>query len=288
MTAAFSLPAIGYGTFPLKERLVDAVPTAVRCGFRLVDTSDNYGNEEFVGKGLEACGALNANVVVVSKFSSPRRTGTLSDCFEQSRKRLGKIDVYLLHWPYPFLWREQWRRMEDHYLAGQCRAIGVCNFDQNRMQDLLRFCRVRPMVNQFERHPLFQQRETTAFYREHGIQVMCYSPLARMDARLMQNPALLDIAAKYRKTVGQVVLRWSIEQGDIPIPASGTETHIRENFDVFDFSLSRDDMKRIDALDSGVRIRFDPARRFDLKAKAKFLLTRLKLQFREAVRVAAR
>lgn len=275
--AAFAFPPIGYGTFPLKERLVDAIPMAVRCGYRLVDTSDNYGNEESAGRGLSACGAERADVVVVTKFSNPLRTGALACCFEKSRKKLGGVvDVYLLHWPYPFLWREQWRRMEELYFAGRCRAIGVCNFDRPKMEALLKICRVRPAVNQFERHPLFQQCETAAFCREQGVAVMCYSPLARMDARLMQNPVLMDLAAKYGKKVGQIVLRWSVEQGDIPIPASGTEAHIRENFNVFDFQLAQDDMERIDALESGIRIRFDPARRFTVKNKARFLLCRMK------------
>lgn len=277
-----SLPAIGYGTFPLQERLIEALPLAVRSGYRLIDTSDNYKNEEFVGKGLAACGGTQAEVVVVSKFSNPLRTGTLATCFAKSCDKLGgRVDVYLLHWPYPFLWREQWRRMEALYLAGRCSAIGVCNFDRRKMESLLKICRVKPMVNQFERHPLFQQRETADFCRAQGVKVMCYSPLARMDERLMRNPVLLQLAAKYGKTVGQIVLRWSVEQGDIPIPASGSEGHIRENFDIFDFQLTPDEIAGINALEAGARIRFDPAKRFTVKQKMQFLRCRAKLALRK-------
>lgn len=278
------LPPIGYGTFPLKERLVESVPLAIAGGCRLVDTSDNYHNEEFVGRGLAACGPLREDVVVVTKFSSPLRTRTLAKCFAAAERRLGgRIDVFLLHWPYPFLWREQWRRMEDLYLAGCCRAIGVCNFDCPKLEALLKICRVRPMVNQFERHPLFQQRETADFCREQGIKVMCYSPLARMDDRLMRNPVLTELAAKYHKTVGQIVLRWSVEHGDVPIPASGSEEHILENFNIFDFQLTREEVERIDALEAGVRIRFDPARRFTARDKVRFLWCRTKLAVRSCL-----
>lgn len=278
LASGLVLPPIGYGTFPLKERLVESVPLAIAGGCRLVDTSDNYHNEEFVGRGLAACGPSREDIVVVTKFSSPLRTRTLAKCFAAAERRLGgRIDVFLLHWPYPFLWREQWRRMEDLYLAGRCRAIGVCNFDRRRLERLLACCRVRPMIDQFERHPLFQQRETAEFCREQGIKVMCYSPLARMDDRLMRNPVLTELAAKYYKTVGQIVLRWSVEHGDVPIPASGSEEHILENFNIFDFQLTREEVERIDALEAGVRIRFDPARRFTAKNKVQFLRCRVKL-----------
>ena len=140
------VPKIGYGTFPLKERLVESVPISVRSGYRLIDTSDYYQNERFVGSGLMTCGEARADVVVVTKFSNPLKTGAFESCFERSRERLGgRIDVYLLHWAYPFLWREQWHRMEDLYLEGRCRAIGVCNFDRRKLEALLKFCRVKPM-----------------------------------------------------------------------------------------------------------------------------------------------
>lgn len=201
--------------------------------------------------------------------------------FASSEAKLGgRIDVYLLHWPFPFLWREQWRMMEDLYLSGRCRAIGVCNFDKAMLGRLLERCRVKPMVNQFERHPLFQQEETAGYCRENGIVVMSYSPFARMDGRLMRNPALERIAAAHGKSVGQVILRWNVEHGDIPIPASRSEAHIRENFDVCGFSLSPDEVAEIDALESGCRVRYDPAKRFSALDKARFMWCRAKLAMR--------
>ena len=281
----YALPAIGYGTFPQKESLVKSIPEAVSCGYRLVDVSDNYGNEAFAGQGLADAGDAGKDVVVVTKFSRPLKTRNLAQGFAASERRLGrKIDVYLLHWPYPFLWRQQWREMEDLYLAGRCKAIGVCNFDMAMLKKLLGFCRVKPMVDQFERHPLFQQAETADFCRANGIQVMCYSPFARMDEQLMGNEVLREIAGRHRKTIGQVILRWSIERGDLPIPASRSPGHIAENFAVSDFSLSQDDMKRIDALESGHRVRFDPRTRFGLRDKARFLKCRLRIFLANMIR----
>ena len=269
------LPDIGFGTFPQKEELRDSVPTAIRAGYRLVDTSDNYLNEEFVGEGLSS--APETPVIVVTKFSQPLRTFDLLNCFEESRQKIGReIDVYLLHWPFPYLWKDAWKRMEDLYLSGKCKAIGVCNFEKPMLQKLLRFCRIKPMINQFERHPLFCQRETADFCRENGILIMSYSPLARMDKDLFSNPTLKSIAEQKRKTVSQIIIRWNIEHGDIPIPASRQAKHIIANFDVFDFNLSEEEVHRIDILDAGHRIRFDPKTRFDKNMKKRFFRYKLK------------
>jgi diketogulonate reductase-like aldo/keto reductase len=233
-------------------------------------------NESYVGEGLREVDA--GQVVVATKFSQPLKTKCLERCSEESERKLGgRVDMYLLHWPYPFLWKLQWRKMEKLYHDGRCRMIGVCNFKAKHLKRLLAFCSVRPVVNQIERHPMYQQREIVAFCREHGIRIMSYSPLARMDDMLMRNPVLSRIAESHGKTVPQVVIRWNIDSGHIPIPASRTERHILGNFDVFDFSLSREEIDQIDALESGGRIRFDPDTRFGWKDKLRFLLCRLKL-----------
>ena len=271
----FHLPDIGFGTFPQKEELRESLPIAIRCGFRLVDVSDNYLNESYAQEGIASSG--NDSVVIVTKFSQPLRTFSLKTCFEESRQKLGgKIDIYLLHWPFPFLWKSAWRQMEDLYLSGRCRAIGVCNFERPMLQRLLRFCRVKPMIDQFERHPLFGQRETADFCRRNGIVVMSYSPFARMDESLFANETLSAISERKNKSISQVILRWNIEHGDIPIPASRKRDHILANFDIFDFSLSEEEVKTIDELDSNHRVRFDPRTRFDRKSKKRFLVYRLK------------
>ncbi len=265
------IPAIGFGTFPQKEALCISVPVAMSCGYRMIDASDNYGNERFAGEGIRIGGG-NAAMTIVTKFSKPLKTASLENHFAASERRLGgKIDVYLLHWPYPFLWREQWRRMEDLYNAGRCKAIGVCNFEAKTLRELLRFCHVKPAINQFERHPLFQQKATAEICRENGVAVMSYPPLARMPPTLTENATLKDIARRHGKSVEQVVLRWNIEHGDIPIPASRSPKHIASNFNIFDFSLSDEEVIRIDSLDSGHRIRLNPSSRFSASDRLRFM-----------------
>ncbi len=164
-----NLPSIGYGTYPQKESLVDTIPFAVKCGYRLIDVSDNYHNETHVGRGLYKVTdeeELN-KLIVVSKFSQPLRSGELEKCFDESYEALVNkaLNVYLLHWPYPFLWRYQWRKMESLYQQGKCDAIGVCNFDRDMLQKLLKICKVKPFVDQIERHPFFQQNEIVEYAR---------------------------------------------------------------------------------------------------------------------------
>lgn len=244
------LPIIGYGTFPQRDNLVRNVPFAYNVGYRMLDTSDNYLNEEYIGEGLES--VEYEDIIVITKFSQPLRTSELENCFNESfckLKRKGELDVYLMHWPFPYLWKTVWRKMEDLYLQGNCAAIGVCNFDVGYLKELLRVCRVKPMINQFEHHPLFQQKELVEMCKQENIQVMSYSPLARMDEQLNANRVLTHIAEKYGKTVNQVILRWNIDTNCVPIPASSSEDHIKENFDVFDFKLTKNEIESINELD---------------------------------------
>lgn len=269
------IPAIGYGTYPQKDSLRVSVPVAYRNGFRLFDTSDNYHNEQFLGQGLSEID--DSDTIIVSKFSRPSRTLHLEQCFEESRQKLGgKIDIYLLHWPYPYLWKDQWRTMEQLYLAGKCKAIGVCNFDVKHLTQLLKFCKVKPAINQFERHPILQQNDVFQFCRQNKIAVMSYSPVARMDRTLHENKTIQALAEKYHKTTSQIILRWNVQTNSIPIPASKSELHIKENFNIFDFSLSEEEMNEINTLELGKRIRYDLKSRFSWKTKRKFQIMKLK------------
>ena len=151
--------------------------------------------------------------------------------------------------------------MEELYLAGSCKAIGVCNFNERKMQELLSFCRVKPMINQFECHPAFQQRELLQICRDENIQVVSYSPLARKCRDLFDNEILLSIAGTHNKTVSQIILKWNISEGRIPIPASSNMVHVTENIGL-DFDLDADEIAMINSLEKGMRIRFDPDKRF--------------------------
>lgn len=242
-------------------------------GGDLIDTSDNYQNEEYVGKGLAQVDL--SQVTVISKFSQPLRTNELEKCFEESKNNLGAINIYLLHGPY--LWKKQWRKMEKLYLDGKCDAIGVCNFDIDYLKKLLSFCQVKPAINQFERHPIFQQRELYEFCQKNNIAVMSYSPVARMDKDLFESSVLKRIADRYKKTISQVILRWNIDTNCIPIPASSSKSHIEENINIFDFKLDNSELEEINSMEMGKRIRFNPRTKFSIKMKLKFFLYRIKM-----------
>lgn len=270
LSNGYKVPLIGLGTFPYKEILSESIPNAINnVGVKMIDSSDNYFNEEYIGKGLEQIDY--SKIVVISKFSQPFRTHQLEECFEESKIKLGVLNIYLLHWPYPFLWKKQWRKMEKLYLAGKCDAIGVCNFDIGYMKELLSFCKVKPVINQIERHPLFQQRNLCDYCKANDITVMSYSPVARMDKDLQENIILRNISKKYGKTINQIILRWDIDTECIPIPSSSSAKHIKENFDIFDFSLEEEEVKAINKMEKGKRIRFNPRTRFSLRQKVSFI-----------------
>ena len=162
---------------------------------------------------------------------------------------------------------------------GKCDAIGVCNFDLGYLKELLSFCRVKPAINQFERHPIYQQRELCEFCHNNDIAVMSYSPVARMDKTLHESAIMKQISEKYKKTVSQVILRWDIDTNCIPIPASSSLNHIKENWDLYDFSLDEKDVEEINNLEIGKRIRFNPRTRFSFRKKVKLFMYRCKLMF---------
>lgn len=275
------IPQIGYGTFPQKESLVENVPIAYNIGYRMIDTSDNYRNEVFVGEGLSKTTANS--MVVISKFSQPLRTSDLKHCFLETQKKLGQVDLYLMHWPFPYLWEKEWRMMEELYLKGLVKGIGVCNFDAGYLKKLLKICRVKPVINQFERHPLFQQRELVKMCNDNNIQVMSYSPVARMDSELHNHPVLKGLSEKYGKSINQIILRWHIDTLCIPIPASSSENHIRENFEVFDFHLTKEEIESINIMEAGKRIRFNPRTRFERKQKNRFAKLRIKMDIKKII-----
>ena len=267
----------GAGTYPFKEELLTAVPELVRLGYRLFDTSDNYRNEQFLGEGLSGLDAETLDqITVITKYSDPRKS--VRDAFEESSRKIfsktarssRKADIYLIHWPYPYLWERRWAEMEDLYLQGQCRAIGVCNFNTEKLERLLSVCRVKPMINQFECHPMFQQKEIQEMCRREGIQVISYSPLARINKELYDNEILKTISLAHGKSVSQVILKWNVAEGRIPIPASCNAAHMKDNIALSDFELSGSELSDIDSLERGLRIRFDPDRRFSIIHKAGF------------------
>ena len=254
------MPWLGLGVYqiPNGDPVAAAIRTAVQAGYRGIDTAGAYGNEEGVGQGVRECGLPRADLFVTTKVWNARQgyASTLI-AFEQSRQRLGLdyVDLYLIHWPVKGKYKDTWRALEHLYERGLVRAIGVSNFHQHHLEDLMADCRVVPMVNQIECHPLLVQRDLRAFCAQRRIQVEAWSPLMLGHLDL---PVLQQIAARHGKTPAQVVLRWDLQHGIVTIPKSANPGRIRENAEIFDFALTAEEMAAIDGLDAGRRFGADP------------------------------
>ena len=238
----------------------------------LIDTSDNYHNESYIGVGTQNINALSPQPLICTKLSKPQAILKFDKTITARLTALCResFDILLLHWPYPFCYNIMWKAMEALYEKGAVKAIGVCNFDTNKLELIKKKHKFSPQINQIELHPMMQQKDICRYCTDNNIQIMAYSPLARMDKRLINNTVLVEIAKHHNKNVPQIILRWDIQHGYIPIPESSTEKHIISNINIFDFELSDDEMNAIDALDCGMRVRFDPDKRFNVIDKTKY------------------
>ena len=257
-----SIPQLGLGVYKVEDALAaDTVQVALEAGYRHIDTAALYENERGVGQGLARSGLPREDVFVTTKVWNDRHgyDDTLR-AFDESLGKLGLdyVDLYLIHWPAPRQDRyvDTYRALETLRADGRARSIGVSNFHTHHLDRLLRETAVTPAVNQIELHPWLPQAELRRFDLAHGILTEAWSPLAR--GRAIGNPVLDAIGARHGKTAAQVVIRWHLELGNVVIPKSVTPDRIRENIDVFDFSLAADDLAAITALDSGERTGKDP------------------------------
>ncbi|MBX5466356.1 MAG: aldo/keto reductase [Firmicutes bacterium] len=247
-----TMPCLGLGVWQASDREVERViPQAVEIGYRLIDTATLYENEAGVGRGIRAAAVPREELFITTKVWN-RDQGyerTLA-AFEASRKRLGLeyIDLYLIHWAVPDRYPETWRALETLYRDGAVRAVGVSNFVVSHLERILQESELVPMVNQIERHPYHAQTPVVAFCQAHGIQVEAWAPLMR-GGPLLSDPAIATIAARHGKTPAQVVLRWHLQHHVIPIPKTVRPERLRENLDVFDFTLSAEEMAALDRLD---------------------------------------
>jgi diketogulonate reductase-like aldo/keto reductase len=249
------MPIIGIGLWQVNDQqeAENAVYEALKTGYRLIDTAEGYLNEEAVGRAIQRSGIPREEIFVTTKvwvqnagYESTRRA------FEKSLKRLqlDYLDLYLIHQPFGDYYGT-WRAMEELYREGRIRAIGVSNFLPDRLMDLVMHNEIAPHVNQIETHPFHQQTETQAFLQSLGVQHQSWAPFAEGRNNLFANETLASIAARHGKTVAQVVLRWLVQRGIVVIPKSVRKERIAENFDIFDFALDDEDMKRISTLDTG-------------------------------------
>ncbi|MGO4152134.1 aldo/keto reductase [Cupriavidus sp. YAF13] len=260
------MPILGYGVFQIADaaECERCVVDAVQAGYRLIDTAASYRNEEAVGRGLKRCGVPRDQLFVTSKLWV-EDAGYLHTraAIDKSLARLGLdyLDLYLIHQPYSDV-HGSWRAMEEAYRAGKLRAIGLSNFQPDRLMDIQAFNEVAPAVNQIEVNPFHQQTESVDFMRGLGVRPEAWAPFAEGRNNLFQNEHLLTVAARHGKTVGQVVLRWLVQRDIVALAKSVRRERMEENLAVFDFALSEDDMQAISQLETGTSSFFshrDPA-----------------------------
>jgi 2,5-diketo-D-gluconate reductase A len=260
-----TIPRLGFGVFLIRPKdTVDAVSTALDVGYRHIDTAEMYGNEKEVGEAIAKSGLDRREVFVTSKLSNDaHRPDDARRAFDQTLKALGfsYIDLFLIHWPLPTKYDgdfvSTWQTLAEFYREGRARSIGVSNFQAHHVRRLPAQSDIPPAVNQIEVHPYLTQDELRRFCTEHQIAVEGWSPLAR-GRELLREPVITRIAGETGKTPAQVVLRWQIQRGDIVFPKSVRPARIRENFEIFDFELSGDDIAAISALNRNKRIGPDP------------------------------
>ena len=248
------MPVLGFGVYQISDPEVceRAVGDALKIGYRSIDTAAAYGNEEAVGRAVRRSGVPREELFITTKlWISDAGYEPARKAFEESMSKLGLdyLDLYLIHQPYGDVYGS-WRAMEELYREGAVRAIGVSNFQPDRLVDLILHNEVVPAVNQVETHPFCQQAEAAAVMASEGVQIESWAPFAEGRNNLFGNGTLVSLAAKYRKSVAQVVLRWLIQRGVVVIPKSVRPERMAENIDVFDFHLAPEDMDLIATLDT--------------------------------------
>jgi diketogulonate reductase-like aldo/keto reductase len=251
------IPQLGFGVFQVPDdETTAAVATALETGYRSIDTAAVYGNEAGVGRALAKSEIAREELFITTKvWNSDQGFDSALRAFDASLAKLGLdyVDLYLIHWPTPArgLYPETWRALERLLADGRIRAAGVSNFQPAHLRRLLDQGTVVPAVNQIELHPGLQQAELRGFHAQHDIATEAWSPLAQ--GAVLGDTAIAAVADRHGKSPAQVVLRWHLQLGNVVIPKSATPARIRENFDIFDFALTDDEMQAIAALDQGMR-----------------------------------
>lgn len=255
------MPYLGLGVFLAKDgnEVTQAIFDALEAGYRHIDTAAIYKNEEGVGNAINGGAVKREEIFVTSKvWNTDQGYESTKQAVEESLKKLQTdyLDLYLVHWPVEGKYKDTWKAMEEIYHEGKAKAIGVSNFMQHHLEDLLQDAEIKPMVNQMEFHPYLVQQSLLDFCGRYGIQYEAWSPL--MKGKIFEIDELIALAEKYQKTVVQTVLRWNLQKGVVTIPKSVKKERIVSNADIFDFELSAGDMAIIDALDRGERVGPDP------------------------------
>ena len=257
------IPQLGFGVFQIEpEKTKDATLAALEVGYRHIDTAEMYGNEKEVGEAVRASGIDRCDIFVTSKLNNGYHAyDDALKAFDRSLQDLdiGYLDLFLVHWPLPGVgdFVETWKAMETIYESGRVKAIGVSNFQPHHLDRLLSETETVPAINQIELHPHMQQAGLRSYHERHGIRTEAWSPIGQGKG-LLDAPEFADIAQAHGKSPAQVVLRWHIQLGNIIFPKSVTPERIRENFEIFDFELSDDEMNTINNMEKAERLGPDP------------------------------
>ncbi|KGX85582.1 aldo/keto reductase [Pontibacillus litoralis] len=251
------MPRLGLGVFKVEdgEEVIHSVKTALAHGYRSIDTAAVYQNEEGVGQAIRESGIAREELFVTSKlWNADQGYESALQAFETTMDKLGLeyLDLYLIHWPVEGKYKDSWRALERLYQEGKIRAIGVSNFQVHHLEDIVNDASVKPMVNQIELHPKLTQQQVRSYCQEQNIIVEAWSPL--MQGEILQEPLIKELAQKYEKSPAQIVIRWDLQIGIVTIPKS-TKTHrIHENADVYDFTLTEEEVASISALNEDHRV----------------------------------
>lgn len=255
------MPYFGLGVFKTKEgqEVIDAVTYALDAGYRHIDTAAIYGNEEGVGIAIEKNATNRKDIFLTTKvWNADQGYDSTLKAFDTSLEKLKTdyLDLYLIHWPVKGKYKETWRALETLYADGRVKAIGVSNFLQHHLEDLFQTATVIPMVDQLEFHPYLVQQPLLDFCQQHQVQYEAWSPL--MQGKAFEVPLLKELAAKYKVSVAQLVLRWDLQKGVVTIPKSIRNERVISNAEIFNFNISEEDVQKIAALDRGERVGPDP------------------------------
>jgi 2,5-diketo-D-gluconate reductase A len=256
------IPQLGFGVFQIDPKETrEATLSALEVGYRHIDTAEGYGNEKQVGEAVRDSGLPRDEVFVTSKLNNGAHAfDDALHAFDSTLKALAfdYVDLFLIHWPLPKVgdYVDTWKALEEIYRSGRARAIGVSNFQPHHLRRLQDETEITPAVNQIEVHPYLVQDEVRAYDAEHGIATEAWSPIAQ--GLVLDDPTIVGIAERLKRTPAQVTLRWHIQRGDIVFPKSVTRERVEENFDIFDFELSEDDMAAITGLNRDERTGPDP------------------------------
>ena len=244
-----------------RKQYIDSVSNALQQGFRFIDYSSAYGDGSLIGAAIKKSGVERSKLILTTRVSNKAQYNhTVREEFFKCLEGFGTdyVDILQFHWPVPDLFMETWREMEKLYDEGYVKHLGVANCHKHHLEQIFAICKHRPEIGQFEVHPLFTQKPLIEYYKSQDIVVEAYTSLARYDDRLVRLPLLKRLEQKYHKNFTQIILRWHVQNGVIPLVRCMSKQHQKSNLDIFDFELDSEDMALIDGININSRLRYDP------------------------------